>query len=250
MEKQKNHRQIEQLLHEGVAQAIRGLLPVKNILKDYLSEPDTAEDAEDAEDEDEKEEKDENTITKKPEEFIETLDTTTPATVEAPVMKEESSVVPVVALEELPKSTVVEKLETSAEVLDSAPVPVAPAPVAPVPVAPVPVAPVPVAPVPVAPVPVTPAPSVVEELPKSSVAEPPTLVIETEPSVRFTNFDQVIKTNGGETHIGYVEKNRDLEDETDRMEFMDDDGESLSDYEDLTDYPVEELNTEDFEVLS
>ena len=37
MEKQKNHRQIEQLLHEGIAQAIRGLLPVKNILKDYLA---------------------------------------------------------------------------------------------------------------------------------------------------------------------------------------------------------------------
>jgi hypothetical protein len=31
IEKQKNHRQIEGLLHEGVGQAIRGLLPVKNI---------------------------------------------------------------------------------------------------------------------------------------------------------------------------------------------------------------------------
>ena len=33
VEKQKNHRQIETLLHDGVGQAIRGLLPVKNILK-------------------------------------------------------------------------------------------------------------------------------------------------------------------------------------------------------------------------
>lgn len=46
IEKQKNHRQIEQLLYDGISQAIRGLLPVKNILKDYLAEPDEESDEE------------------------------------------------------------------------------------------------------------------------------------------------------------------------------------------------------------
>jgi hypothetical protein len=38
IEKQKNLRQVEQLLHEGVLQSIRGMLPVKSILKEYLND--------------------------------------------------------------------------------------------------------------------------------------------------------------------------------------------------------------------
>ena len=38
IERQKNLRQVEQLLYEGVLQSIRGMLPVKSILKEYLSE--------------------------------------------------------------------------------------------------------------------------------------------------------------------------------------------------------------------
>ena len=38
IERQKNLRQVEQLLHEGVLQSIRGMLPVKSILKEYLGD--------------------------------------------------------------------------------------------------------------------------------------------------------------------------------------------------------------------
>ncbi len=38
IERQKNLRQVEQLLHEGVLQSIRGMLPVKSILREYLAE--------------------------------------------------------------------------------------------------------------------------------------------------------------------------------------------------------------------
>lgn len=38
IEKQKNLRQVEQLLHEGVLQSIRGMLPVKSILREYLND--------------------------------------------------------------------------------------------------------------------------------------------------------------------------------------------------------------------
>lgn len=38
IDKQKNLRQVEQLLHEGILQSIRGMLPVKSILKEYLAD--------------------------------------------------------------------------------------------------------------------------------------------------------------------------------------------------------------------
>jgi hypothetical protein len=46
IERQKNLKQIEAILHNGIQQAIRGMLPVKNILREYLNE-----DEEDEEDE-------------------------------------------------------------------------------------------------------------------------------------------------------------------------------------------------------
>lgn len=52
IERQKNLRLIENMLHEGVLQGIRGMLPVKSILREYLKE-DAEEDGgdEDAEEE-------------------------------------------------------------------------------------------------------------------------------------------------------------------------------------------------------
>jgi hypothetical protein len=62
IDKQKNHRQIESLINEGIEHAIRGLLPVKNILKDYLAEGNDEEDEDDAHEEEEvkKEDKEDN----------------------------------------------------------------------------------------------------------------------------------------------------------------------------------------------
>lgn len=55
IDRQKNLRQVEQLLHEGVLQSIRGMLPVKSILKEYLADdgedgPAEKEEKEDKED--------------------------------------------------------------------------------------------------------------------------------------------------------------------------------------------------------
>ena len=55
IERQKNLRQVEQLLHEGVLQSIRGMLPVKSILKEYLADDGEETPAQ----EEEKEEKEE-----------------------------------------------------------------------------------------------------------------------------------------------------------------------------------------------
>ncbi len=119
MEKQKNHRQVEQLLHEGIAQAIRGLLPVKNILKDYLAEPEEEEEKDDKEDddkedekEDEKEEKEEPKVEVKEEpkeEPIMVKDEPKPEPVREPKVDEpkeepvpEVKPVPVIKLDEPP----------------------------------------------------------------------------------------------------------------------------------------------------
>jgi hypothetical protein len=58
IDKQKNLRQVATLLQDSVLQGIRGLLPVKSILREYLQEDDSDDEEADAEKvEDEKEEK-------------------------------------------------------------------------------------------------------------------------------------------------------------------------------------------------
>jgi len=44
VERQRNLRQIEQLIQDGILQSIRSMLPVKNILKEYLKEDDEDDD--------------------------------------------------------------------------------------------------------------------------------------------------------------------------------------------------------------
>lgn len=101
IDRQKNLRQVEQLIHEGVLQSIHGMLPVKNILREYLSE-----DAEN--DGDEKEEK------------IEEKPVVTTATEAAPVP--ESATAP--ESEHVPESTPA-SVATSEQVLETAPAAVA-----------------------------------------------------------------------------------------------------------------------------
>ena len=68
LERQKNMCQIENLIKEGVLQGVRSMLPVKSILREYLSTDDTdteaEDDEEDEEEEDDDEEEDEKTIVK------------------------------------------------------------------------------------------------------------------------------------------------------------------------------------------
>lgn len=64
MERQQNYRNIEQVLNEGILQAVRNLVPVKSILKDFMN-MDVAAVAE--EDSDEEEEK---TVVKAAEEIV------------------------------------------------------------------------------------------------------------------------------------------------------------------------------------
>jgi hypothetical protein len=55
IEKQQNYRSVETLLGEGILQAVRAMVPVKSILRDFVSMDDDKEDKEDKEEEEEPE---------------------------------------------------------------------------------------------------------------------------------------------------------------------------------------------------
>ena len=56
MEKQQNYRNIENMLHEGIVQAVRSLVPVKSILKDFVNHDSASKEDEDSDEETEKKE--------------------------------------------------------------------------------------------------------------------------------------------------------------------------------------------------
>lgn len=217
MEKQKNHRQIEQLLHDGVAQAIRGMLPVKNILKDYLTEPEHEHDDDADDEDDEKYEKE----TKPAANNSESIPDVAPDAAPEPEHSSISELItpPTHEPEMIPEPVLEDVIPE--DVSEPSPPPAIAAP------------------------PIEP----VVSQPSSPVV--PTLVIDTEPSVRFTDFNQLIRENQNGTEFRYVEhlNKEDDDDDDERMPFMDEEGEPLSDFEDLDAAPAEPLSDDDFETL-
>lgn len=62
MEKQQNYRNIENMLHEGIIQAVRSLVPVKSILKDFVNHDSISTSKEDEDSDEETEKKEELTV--------------------------------------------------------------------------------------------------------------------------------------------------------------------------------------------
>jgi hypothetical protein len=71
MEKQQNYRSIEQILNEGILQAVRNLVPVKSILKDFMNQDVTDTTPEEDSDEEDKEVKEEQKVEQKEEPKVE-----------------------------------------------------------------------------------------------------------------------------------------------------------------------------------
>lgn len=238
VERQKNHRQIEGLLHDGVASAIRGLLPVKNILKDYLAEPEADEEDEDEKDEKEdKEEKDEDKALKnekekdneKSEKEAEPHQTVASETVELPPSSMESvgTDLPLPELADLHTDINSAAEESTDKILDghatsqtkqNSPQ------------------------------------SVVEKMDADkadATAEVPTITVDTEPTVRFTDFDQVFQPGPkGEVKMEYVPAQPPSEEGGAVPEFVDDHLSDISDFEDLEDAADEPISKDDYEVLA
>ena len=177
LEKQKNLRQLEIILNECIQQAVRGMLPVKNLLRDYLSEPDGPEqDGGGAEEIKEAEQEQEQP-------------------------KVEQEQLPKVE-EELPKVEEAQPIQPTQQpkVDDAQPI----------------------------------QPTQQPQLEKVSEETTPTIVVETEPRVHFSNFDTVFKN--GKTEI--VPSVGDVDDDDDNF------NEVLRIHDD-----VKELSINDFESL-
>jgi len=95
MERQKNMRQIEALIIDGILQGIRVMLPVKSILREYLSTDDTDTEAEEEDEEDDEEEDEEEEEESKNESAPVTEPTVTPVITPAPILFEAVSEAPV-----------------------------------------------------------------------------------------------------------------------------------------------------------
>ena len=237
IEKQKNILQAETMCVEALGGAVRSLLPVKNILRDYLDEeeesvPAASSVAATAEDSDSDEE------------------TPFPASVPAPqqpVVSENAAAV-IAALKDVPKPA---ELPTAGVVPVQAPASVAdvPAPAAPAVAAPAVAVPLTITKLDTPPsAPVTSNSShEVKEVAVNKPAvqiekveanpDPPKLMIETEPSVHFTPYDTVFdETKPGISEIRYSEKvsvedkppsnwgmfDDDEEEDVPKLEFLDD----------------------------
>lgn len=211
IDRQKNLRQVEQLLHEGVLQSIRGMLPVKSILKEYL--------AEDGEEAAQAQEEAAAASGKQDDDST------------APLLHEESMapVISAAAAEEA-----------------SAPAP-APAEEAVVPEVPVPEEPV-IAPPPAptaAPI-LDLSGSLLPPPPPSA----PTIVVDTEPpSVSFTQMDAVFDSENPEKNMIRFAPEAEEEEEVNAIEIdMNAPAEALDDYENLED-GMETLGQDEFESL-
>jgi hypothetical protein len=191
IERQKNMRQVEALIQEGIQQSIRSLLPVKTILREYLNddgdEDDEApqkkkEEKDDDEEDDEEEETEDKPTPKKKDESAEAE---TVIAEQGEAKQEENSPEPVlektneevVGVVEQPTPETAPVLHISASSLkngvvtitkEEAPTVTPPAPI----------------PTPVAAPPTEP--------------QVPTLIVETEPSVSFTNMDTIFDSDNPE----------------------------------------------------
>jgi hypothetical protein len=198
IEKQQNYRSIEQIINEGILQAVRSLVPVKSILKDFVGNDSGEAEGEEEESDDEVEEKSDKSGKE---------ELNIPA---EPVLITEPS-----------------KPET---MLDVTPVPPTP--------------------------PSTPAQvdSTDTALPIEQQINPPPIVIDEKPNVRFGEFDAVFDSdNPHGSDMIYDPK--DDEEEVPALEILDEQGTSLAeglDFDDLDEKPPapEDLGETDYEELS
>lgn len=191
LEKQKNLRQLEVILQECIQQAIRGLLPVKNLLRDYLSEPDNAQ-----EDDDEPVVGGVAAPAEPAEEVV--AKPLEPVVAAEPVSAEPVSAEPVSAKLVSAESAKEKPVEEVSAVVPEA------------------------------------APTIVEEEVKP---EPPTIVVDTEPRVHFSDFNTVFNPSNPNNSELVKHEDRDEDD-------------VVEDFDELRIYDeIQNLNTSDFESL-
>jgi len=224
IEKQKNHRQIENLIKDGIQHAVNGLLPIKSILKDSIPDDDEDDDEETCEaEETEKEEapkpvEEEVKEEPKPEEVEEVKEEPKKEIIE---VKEE----PKKEVVEEPKKEVLEesKKEELKEELTSGMKSVSTDKT----------------------ITTSKTSKPIEVIKEETVAAPPTIIIDASPQVKFADM---IHTHESSGEMNY-EDSIIADDNEDRIKLLDEDAGEISDVEDLDVHEPEDLGLGDFEQL-
>jgi SHS2 domain-containing protein len=223
IERQKNLRQVESLLHQAVLQSIRGMLPVKNILREYLNN-DGEEEGEEAESSGKKNEEEEEEE-KEPEKEVE-------KEVETDVKKEEKEEEVGISIDLSGSFSEIATTEETKEVPEAPPN--TPANVSPD------------------------SEAGTESIPIPSIAEIPppppqpqqVLVFETEPSVKFAEHDTVFDTENQMAHrirSKSADLDNDEEEDDEQIAILDEAPQAMDGFEDLE--STKETGVDDFETL-
>jgi len=221
IEKQQNYRSIEGILNEGILQAVRSLVPVKSILKDFVNQDTSSEDTSRKESSAEAEEESDD------EEVV--------APAVAPPLVSDASASPPAPAAAPPASLPVATASPAS--LEAIPAPI-PTPVSMPASAPASTS---------APPPVLPAstPSTVSET-------PPTIFLNEKPSVQFATFDAVFDSDHpADSEMVYDPKEGESEDDVPDLEILEESGAPLSegiDFDEL--HPqVSAIELDDYEEL-
>ena len=226
VEKQQNYRTIEQIINDGILQAVRSLVPVKSILKDFVSN----EGGEDGEESDEEKDetkygKEEKEGVKEEKEGVKRHDTTVPVL----ESKSTSEIPPPVSLD-IPIAPVIQVTDLT-ESKDLKPKELEPKELEPKELEP-------------------------KELEPNEIKQLPaqTIVINDKPTVSFGEYDAVFDSNNpDQSDMIYDPKDGD-ENEVPALEILDEQGISLSeglDFDDLDEKDAKptDLSTDDYESL-
>ena len=212
MEKQQNYRMVETMLNEGVLQAVRGMVPVKSILKDFVNN-DAAEDSDE----------DDEPVAAAPPVSEESV----AEPVEEPVVMEEPAVVmeepavvmeePIVAEPTIAEPTIAEPTIAEPTIAESIQSHIH---------------------------------SMLAKAEPQT--ESPVIIIDDKPNVRFGQFDAVFHSDPDSSDMIYDPKEDHDSDAPPVLEIMDEEGTTLSmgvDFDSLD--PVEEsgLNEDDYDTL-
>jgi hypothetical protein len=221
VEKQQNYRIIEGMLNEGILQAVRTLVPVKSILKDFVNQDSTSKHTELTEEDSDEEDESETDKKDKTAEDI-------PSAPSAPSVSSLSSV-PIID-DPLSAPSVASLSELDSKLEDTTSIP------------------------PVISLPSTVTPlSVIEETKQEAPAPPQMIVLDDKPSVRFGQFDAVFDSDHpSDSDMIYDPKESETEEGIPDLEIMDENGVPLSeglDFDSLENSEPSGMDANDYEEL-
>jgi hypothetical protein len=226
IEKQQNYRTIEQIINEGILQAVRSLVPVKSILKDFVSN-EGGEDGEESDDE--KDRKEEKEGGKSSDTAVPGLESKSVSEIPPPVSLD-VPIAPVIQVADLTESKELEPKEVEPKELK--PKELEPKELKPKELEP-------------------------KQLESTEVKQKPpqTIIINDKPTVSFGEYDAVFDSNNPDHSDMIYDPKDDDENNVPALEILDDQGISLSeglDFDDLDDKEAksEDLGTDDYESLN